>query len=337
MEHRLFRNRGAGRFEDVTRSAGIAGHEGRGLAVVCGDYDQDGDTDILVANDETRNFLWVNNGKGRLEERAAVFNFAYNERGVATAGMGLDLADVDGNGTLDVIESDFQGQRKTLYVNDAQGFFTPNAGNKGLGDMPVHRLGFGIGFFDYDLDGWPDIFIANGHVNEDLERDDPRASYEQTAQLFHNQGDGRYADASDRLGEYGRLPRVGRGTAFGDYDNDGDTDLLVTNNGQPAALLRNENPRGSHWIGVRCVGKQANRSGLGVRISLDAGGRRQIDETRAASSYLSSSDPRVVFGLGGADRVERVTLHWPDGTTQELQDPPVDRYLTVTQGESSFR
>jgi hypothetical protein len=332
-EHRLFRNLGGLRFQDVTRSAGIAGKLGRGLAVVCGDYDQDGDTDILVANDETPNFLWQNDGHGRFAERALVANFAYNEEGVATAGMGLDLADADGDGSFDVIESDFQNARKTLYVNDGHGFFNPNEQNKGLGDMPLQRLGFGIGFVDCDLNGHPDVFIANGHVREEGDPTDPNGPLAQTAQLFRNLGGGRYADESSRLGAYSRTRYVGRGAAFGDLDNDGLPDIVACHNGAAPVLLRNTLPRQSHWLGLKCVGTKSNRSGLGVVVRLEVGKSVRIDETRAASSYLSSSDPRLLFGLGREGRVRRVTLRWPSGAVQQIDDPPVDRYLTVVEGQ----
>ena len=334
MEHRFFHNLGGGRFTDATKASGVAGHIGRGLAVVCADFDMDGDTDIFVANDESPNFLWQNDGHGKFQEVAMARGFALNELGRSTAGMGLDVADADGNGSDDLIESDFQFMKKTLYVNDGHGFFTPNGGNKGLREMPKNRLGFGIGFLDYDLDGWPDIFIANGHVSDTM--DDPSAPFYQTAQLFHNDGEANYSDASAQLGEYGHTPYLGRGVAFGDYDNDGDTDLVIVNNGGPAVLLRNENPHQNHWIGVRCVGTRNNRSGLGARITVEAGGRSQSRETRTANSYLSSSDPRVLLGLGVAARVEKLTVRWPGGQTQEFVNPPVDRYLTVTEGKATL-
>lgn len=337
VEHLLFRNLGGARFKNVTEQAGIAGRTGRGLAVVSGDYDQDGDPDLFVANDETPNFLWRNEGRGRFVEVAASVGFAYNDRGMATAGMGLDLADADGNGAYDIVESDFQGQRKTLYVNDGLGFFTPNGDARGPGDFTLDRLGFGIGFLDFDLDGWADLFIANGHVIDDIEEFQPGVAYEQTAQLFRNTGGGRFVDVSSQLGAYGELRRVGRGAAFGDFDNDGDPDILVTNNHQEPALLRNEGPHRNRWIGIRCVGKQSNRSGIGVRITLEAGGRTWVDETRAASSYLSSSDPRLLFGLGDAPCVDRLTVTWPGGETQQFRKIAAGRYITIHQGERELR
>jgi hypothetical protein len=331
LEHRLYHNEGGARFRDVTRAAGIGGLRARGLAVTVADYDRDGDPDLFVANDEHPNFLWQNLGNGRFREVAGLSGFAYNDAGLATAGMGLDVADVDGDGFDDLIESDFQGQRKTLYVGSATGFFTPNAGTKGLGEMPVDRLGFGIGFLDYDLDTWPDVFIANGHVNDDFERATPPIPFAQTAQLFRNTGGGVFDDASAQLGEFAAVRRVGRGVAFGDYDNDGDPDILMSSNDGPVALLRNENAHGNHWLGVRCVGSRSNRSGLGVRITLTSGGRTQTRETRTASSYLSSSDPRLLFGLGAAQRVDRLEARWPSGKVQELQNLEADRYLELRE------
>lgn len=334
LEHRYYRNAGGGRFVDATRTSGIGGHLGRGLAVVCDDYDRDGKPDLFVANDETPNFLWKGLGNGRFEEVAAASGFAYNESGVATAGMGLDVADVDGDGDDDVIESDFQGQRKTLYVGSSQGFFTPNGENKGLGDMPRSRLGFGIGFLDFDLDTWPDVFIANGHVNE---MNDPENPYFQTAQLFRNSGQGVYADASEALGEYGRTPYLGRGVAFGDFDNDGDPDILVGNNGGPVVLLRNDLTHRNHWLGIRCIGKRSNRSAFGARVTVTVQGRKQCLEVRSARSYLSSSDPRLQFGLGSASGIEHLTVEWPGGAKQEWGAQSGDRYLTITEGETSLR
>lgn len=335
MRHVLFHNLGHGKFADVSQASGIAGKKGRGLAVVCGDWDRDGRPDLFVANDEMPNFLWHNLGNGRFEDVAVRAGFAFTERGIAPAGMGLDIADADGDGNDDVIESDFQNVRKTLYLGDGQGFFVPNSGNKGLGDMTLHRLGFGIGFLDYDLDGWPDIFIANGHVSDDVAGDDPTATMAQTAQLFHNQGKAVYADASADLGGYATTPRVGRGVAFGDFDNDGDIDILVGNNGQEPVLLRNDNPHVNHWLGVRCVGVRSNHSGLGARVMVEAAGLRQSLQTRTARSYLSSSDPRVLFGLGAAKQVDRLLIHWPSGGDQEFTHLPADRYLTITEGAAT--
>ena len=338
LEHRLYRSAGvrggAPRFEDITRKAGIAGHIARGLAIVAGDYDQDGDQDLFVADDETPNFLWNNPGKGRFEDRGVLAGFALNEEGRATAGMGLDLADVDGNGWDDVIESDFHGQRKTLYVADGSGLFTPNAGNKGLGEMPINRLGFGIGFLDFDLDGWLDVFIANGHVNDDMEKAVPPVPYKQTAQLFRNSGGGMFTDATAQLGSYGATPHLGRGTAFGDIDNDGDVDLVVANNGEEPVLLRNDRPAGNHWIGVRFIGKESNRLGIGARVILEAGGRSQTREARTSYSYLSSCDPRLVFGLGGEATVGKLTVVWPSGTRQSFESVRADRYIEITEGQS---
>ena len=337
MQHLLYHNLGHGKFADVSRASGIGGKKGRGLAVTWGDYDRDGRPDLFVANDEMPNMLWHNVGGGKFVDVALAVGFAYTEKGIAPAGMGLDIADADGNGYDDVIESDFQNVRKTLYLNDGQGFFVPNAGNKGLGDMTLHRLGFGIGFLDYDLDGWPDIFVANGHVTDDLAVQDPSATLAQTAQLFHNAGHAVYTDASAALGTYGTAAHVGRGVAFGDFDNDGDTDILIANNGQAPVLLRNDQPHRNHWFGVRCIGVKSNRSGLGVRVTIQAGGRTQSLETRTARSYLSSSDPRVLFGLGAAARLDHVSLRWPSGAVQEFTDLPVDRYVMVTEGNATPR
>jgi hypothetical protein len=327
----LYRNNGDGTFTDVSRKSGIASKQGRSLAVVCGDVDDDGFVDIIVANDENPTFLWRNNGDGTFTEKAAEAGIAYNGSGQTIAGMGLDLVDMDGDGQPDLYESAFQGEEKVLFHRQAPGFFTDRTNAFGLGDPSRPFLTFGVGFFDYDLDGWPDLALANGHVIDDVHQFNKNILYEQTPLLFRNEGGKRFTDRTPDLGAYGKALRVGRGIAFADFDNDGDVDLLFTNNHQEPALLRNENPLRRHWLTVRCVSKHGGRDALGATVTVEAGGMRQMREVRGAYSYLCSNDPRVNFGLGETTRVDLVTVRWPGGKAQTYRNVPADRVLTAVE------
>src|SRR5262249_24262747 len=238
----LYHNNGNGTFTDVSRKSGIASKRGRSLAVVCGDVNDDGLTDIIVANDENPNFLWRNNGNGTFTEAAAEAGVADGQRGATIAGMGLDLVDVDRDGQPDLYESAFQGEEKVLFHRQGPGFFTDRTNAFGIGAVSRSYLSFGVAFLDYDLDGWPDIVVANGHVIDDVHQFNRTILYEQTPLLFHNEGGQRFTDRTPDLGSYAKAFRVGRGVALADFDNDGDVDLLFTNNHQQPALLRNDNP-----------------------------------------------------------------------------------------------
>jgi hypothetical protein len=326
---RVYRNDGRGVFTDVSRAAGIAGKRGRGLAVICGDVDGDGWCDVIVANDENPNFLWRNNGDGTFTEAAAECGIAYDQRGETIAGMGLDLGDVDGDGLLDLYESGFQSEPNILFRQEAPGFFVDRSGASGIGDFTRGYLSFGLGFLDYNRDGWPDLFVTNGHVIDDVTTFNPDIPYEQRPTLFRNAG-GRFEDATAALGTYGEGRYVGRGAAFADYDNDGDVDILVTHNHQRAALLRCESPRRRHWIAVTVAGPPGNPAAFGARVTLEVGGRKLVRDVRAAYSYLCSNDPRLRFGLGDAARVDRLTVNWPGGRSRTMRNVPADIFLTVT-------
>jgi hypothetical protein len=330
----LYHNNRNGTFTDVSRKSGIAAKRGRSLAVVCGDVNDDGLTDIIVANDENPNFLWRNNGNGSFTEAAAEAGIAYDLRGQTIAGMGLDLVDFDRDGQADLYESSFQGEEKVLFHRQASGFFTDRTNAFGIGEPSRPYLSFGVGFVDYDLDGWPDLVLANGHVIDDVHQFNRTILYEQTPLLFHNESGKRFTDRTPDLGSYAKAPRVGRGIALGDIDNDGDVDLLFTNNHQQPALLRNENPRRRHWLTVRCVSKHGGRDALGATVTVEAGGVRQVREVRAAYSYLCSNDPRVNFGLGESARVDRLTVRWPGGTVQEFRNVPADQIYSAVEGEA---
>lgn len=332
--NRLFHNKGAGVFEDVTVSAGIAEEFGHGLGIVTADFDRDGWIDIYVANDGDPNQLWINQRNGTFKNEALAAGAAVNRDGKAEAGMGVDAGDVDGNGTDDIFVTHLMDETNTLYSNLDQLLFEDRTREAGLG-MPGRRFtGFGTFFFDYDNDGWLDLFVTNGAVQllpELVRKGDP-LPLDQPSQLFHNEGNGRFIEVSDPVLQ--RL-EVGRGAAFGDIDNDGDTDVLVTNNNGPAELLINHAGDRNHWLGLRLVGRNG-RDMLGARVEVVIKkGNVLWRRARTDGSYLTANDPRVLVGLGSASRVEVVRVHWPDGSVEEWKEVPVDRYTILKQGTQS--
>ena len=328
--NRLFHNKGNGVFEDVTVSARVDKEFGHALGIVTADFNDDGWPDIYVANDGDPNQLWINQKDGTFVNDALLAGAAVNRNGQAEAGMGVDAGDVDGNGTEDIFVTHLMDETNTLYVNMGQALFEDRTRESGLG-MPGRRFtGFGTLLFDYDNDGWLDLFIANGAVQllPDLVREKNPFPLGQPNQLFHNGGKGSFVEVN--APEFSQV-EVSRGVAAGDVDNDGDTDLLVTNNNGPARLFLNEVGNRSHWIGLRLVGKNG-RDMLGAQVEIVTGAnavlRRRV---RTDGSYLSGNDPRVLVGLGQATKVKAVRVRWPDGTIEEWKDLAVDRYVTLTK------
>ena len=320
--NRLLHNKGNGVFEDVTVAAGVSKEFGHGLGIVTADFNDDGWIDIYVANDGDPNQLWINQKNGTFVNDALLAGAAVNRNGQAEAGMGVDAGDVDGNGTEDIFVTHLMDETNTLFVNLGQGLFEDRTREAGLG-MPGRRFtGFGTLLFDYDNDGWLDLFIANGAVQLPLG---------QPNQLFRNTGKGSFVETIAEAGPEFPLLEVSRGVAAGDIDNDGDTDLLVTNNNGPARLLLNQVGNRNHWIGLRLVGR-SGRDMLGAQVEIVTPTndvlRRRV---RTDGSYLSGNDPRVLVGLGQATKVKVVRVRWPDGTKDEWKDQPVDRYLTLKQ------
>jgi len=335
MPSRLYRNNGKGTFADVSKASGIASKRGRSLAVTVGDVDDDGWPDVLVANDENPNFLWSNNRDGTFREAGAEMGLAYDQRGETIAGMGLDFGDADRDGQLDVYESGFQSEQNILFHREAPGLFVDRTNAFGIGEISRSYLSFGLGFFDYDLDGWSDLFVANGHVIDNIQEVNAEILYEQNPLLLRNTGGSGFELATPALGAYGKQFRVGRGVAFADFDNDGDTDLIITNNHQQPVLLRNDAPRSNHWITVRCVRSDGKREALGARITVEAGGTRWVDEVRAGFSYLCSNDPRVNVGLGAASRIDKITVQWPGGGKEEFTGVTPDKQVTLVEGQGT--
>ena len=329
--NRLFHNKGNGVFEDVTAAAKVDKEFGHGLGVVTADFNDDGWLDIYVANDGDPNQLWINQKNGTFVNEALLAGAAINRNGQAEAGMGVDAGDFDGNGTDDVFITHLMDETNTLYVNMGQALFEDRTREAGLG-MPGRRFtGFGTLFFDYDNDGWLDLFVANGAVQllPDLARRKDPFPLGQPNQLFRNTGKGSFVEIVDNTGAELQLLEVSRGTAFGDVDNDGDTDVLVTNNNGPARMFLNDVGNKNHWLGLRLVGKTGGDV-LGARVEIfvtkDHVLRRR---TRTDGSYLSANDPRVLVGLGQATRIQSVRVRWPDAAVDEWRDLPVGKYTTL--------
>ena len=329
--NRLFHNKGNGTFEDVTISAGVDKEFGHGLGIVTADFNNDGWIDVYVVNDGDHNQLWINQKDGTFINDALLAGAAVNRNGQAEAGMGVDAGDFDGNGTEDIFVTHLMDETNTLYVNLGQALFEDRTREAGLG-MPGRRFtGFGTRFFDYDNDGWLDLLVANGAVQllPDLVREKHPFPLGQPNQLFHNTGKGSFVEVVDQIGSELQLLEVSRGAAFGDIDNDGDTDFLITNNNGPARLFLNQVGNRNHWLGVRLVGK-TGRDMLGTQVDIVVSGNIVLHRrVRTDGSYLSANDPRVLVGLGQATRVQAVKVRWPDGTIEEWKDLPIDNYTTL--------
>jgi hypothetical protein len=332
---RLYHNEGGGRFRDVTRAAGIYNVRSKALGVVLCDFDQDGWPDLVVANDTEPNFLFHNQGNGTFKEVALEIGIAMSEMGRAKAGMGIDVGDEQNNGQDSIVITNFAGEQLTLYRRDLSGHYLDMAARSGIGTASQLYLGFGVFFFDYDGDGWQDIFVANGHIQDDAAIRQTGVAYEEPSLLLRNTGQGSYQDVTAFSGPALMERVVGRGAAWGDYDNDGDPDILITANNSPARLLRNENRTGNHWLRLQLIGKQSNRSAIGTRVRVRVGDRALTQTIKGASSYLSQSDHRLLFGLGRARQVDAVEIQWPGGLVETLGPVAVNRSLTIREGESA--
>ena len=330
----LYRNEGDGTFADITTAAGLGSTEGKELGVVFGDVDLDGDPDLYLANDKTLNFLYLNDGTGLFADEALLAGVAYNEDGDVEAGMGVDMGDYDNDGDPDLFVTNFQWETNTLYKNLGDGTFVDETFLAGLGKGSIAYLSWGTRFFDVDNDGDRDLFIANGHLESDVEQYE-NATFPQRNQLFLNVGDGRFEEYAEDGGALS-LKRVSRGAAFGDYDDDGDIDVLVANVAAAPTLMRNDGASG-HWVRLRLAGRDSNRAGIGTRVEVTSGGQVQTDEVRSGASYLSQSDVRLHFGLGTATSIERVVVYWPSGRVEEYADLGIDRDHLLVEGKGKAR
>jgi hypothetical protein len=331
----LYRNRDGVRFEDVSQAAGITAAKGTyGLGVSTLDFDDDGRTDLYVANDSSPSTLYRNKGDGTFEDVAIAAGCAFSLDGKNQAGMGVAVGDYDRNGTLDLFKTNFAGDTSTVYANSGKGYCEDRTFEVGAG-VNTRWLGWGVGFLDLDLDGWLDVFLANGHVYPEAWQIPGEASYRQRKVVYWNRAGTRFEDVTERLGEPVTTPEAARGAAFGDFDEDGDVDVLVNNVNDAPDLYRLESPPGRHWLKLRLVGTRSNRSAIGARVRASAGGALLEDEVRGGGSYNSQNDLRLTFGLGGATRVESVLVRWPSGLVESWAGLAADRLATLTEGEGT--
>ena len=329
----LFRNRGDGTFENVTRKAGLFDTSSKGLGVAMLDYDGDGRMDLFVANDTEPNRLYRSRGNGTFEDVAVGAGVAFSDAGVARAGMGVDASDYDGSGRPSLIIGNFSNQMMALYHNEGKGLFIDDAPRGAIGRSSLLALTFGCFFFDYDLDGLPDIFAANGHVSDDIERVQSRVTYAQRPHLFRNLGKKQFEDARPQAGPALQQPLVARGAAYGDYDNDGDLDVLITVNNGPARLFRNDGGSGNRMLRVRTVGTASNRDGIGARVEVSVRDGSKIWQiVKTGSSYASQSELPLTFGLGQAAGVDAIRVTWPSGKVETTGPLQANQTVTIKEG-----
>ena len=334
----LYHNNGDGTFTDVTEAAGIKNAQGTyGLGVLTGDFDNDGWPDIYVANDSTPSALFQNKRNGKFEDIAVDAGCALSPDGKPQAGMGVSAADYDLDGNLDIVKTNFAGDTPSLYHGIGKGNFEDNTFLGGLG-AHTQYLGWGVGFLDFDNDGWPDILICNGHVYPEVEQLKTEASYAQRKLMYKNLRNGKFEDISDKVGSGISTPVAARGAAFGDFDNDGDIDVVVNTVNGPPQLLRCDSTLGHNWINIKTIGTKSNRSGIGTRIRCtthppdEPKPHVQIDEVRSGGGYISQNDLRVHFGIGKATKVDLVELFWPSGQVDTLKDLKPNQFYTVKEG-----
>jgi hypothetical protein len=327
----LYRNNGGGSFSDVTTSAGIIDPGYYGFGVLFTDVDDDGWPDIYVANDSVPNLLFRNRRNGTFVEDGLAAGVALSGDGRPQAGMGVDAGDYNGDGLQDLVVTNFSHDHNTLYENSPGGVFTDRSYAVGVAATAGPYLGWGVKLMDVDNDGRLDLFVANGHVYPEVDRHGLGTRYLQRKQLFLNEGR-RFRHVSEQVGGGLLLERSSRGAAFGDYDNDGDVDALIVNMNDRPTLLRNDTPQGNHWVTITVVGSKSNRDGIGARLRVDAGGRRQTVEVRGDGSYLSYSDTRAHVGLGTATRVNRLEIRWPSGLVESLSNLAADRFYVAREG-----
>ena len=333
---RLWHNRGDGTFEDATKKAGLNDPTAKTLGIAVLDYDDDGWPDLLFSNDTQPNKLYRNNGNGTFTEKAVQAGVAFSEDGVARAGMGVDAADYDRSGAPSLLITNFSNQMISLYHNEGRGLFVDEAPRSEIGRDTLLTLGFGCFFFDYDLDGWPDIFIANGHIDRDIQRVQPNVKYAMPPHVFRNMGKGNFEETTKSLGSAFDSPRVGRGAAYGDINNDGRLDLLLSTNGGRAYLFENDatgEAAQQKSLRIKLVGTKSNRDGLGSTVKLTAGGETQSKMLRSGSSYLSASELVLTFGLARHEQADAIEIHWPSGQLEKLSNVAAGETIIVTEGK----
>jgi enediyne biosynthesis protein E4 len=349
----LYRNRGDGTFEDVSEKSGVANQPrgvrtllsvtqswrpigSYGFTVVAADFDNDGWPDIYVACDTAPSRLYHNNHDGTFTEMGIEAGCAFNEDGQGQAGMGVAVGDYDDDGWLDIVKTNFADETTNLYRNNGNGTFHDVVFQAGLG-MNTKYLGWGVGLEDFDNDGWKDIFIANGHVFPEVSQRKLHVTYKERKIVYRNLGNGRFGDVTAKCGSSVMEPRPSRGCAFGDFDNDGDVDVLVNNINEPPSLLRNDGGNRNNWVKIKCIGTRSNRSAIGTRVRVVTGQHSQIEEVMSGGSYVSQNDLRLHFGLGRAKKVDLIELRWPSGLKESFRDVTVNLLVVFHEGQGISR
>jgi hypothetical protein len=337
---RLYHNNGDGTFTDVTEKAGLLNNNGKSLAVVTVDLNNDGWPDIFIANDTQRNFLYINKGDGTFKDASYSSGAGFSEDGRPEAGMSADAADIANNDLFSLFVSHLDHELDRLYRNNGDGTFTDDTIASGIGQTNLLNSAFGARFFDFDNDGWRDLIVNNGHILDNIPIYHPEVTYEEQKKLYRNVGKGVFVDVTQSQGANFLAPRLGRGLAVGDYDNDGWQDFLVSNNGEDAQLFRNEGAslpatKDNHWIAIQLVGTKSNRDAIGAHLKLVAGDLTSYDQTKGGMSFCSAQDPRVFFGLGAHDHVDSLEIRWPSGLKETIANLPVNTFLRVEEGKGA--
>ena len=332
-QSKLYKNLGGGRFGDVTDKAGLGDRNSKSLGITIIDYNSDSYPDIFIANDTQPNKLYRNNKNGTFTEDGMAAGVSFGEDGVARGAMGADSGDYDRSGRPHLLVGNFSNQMLGLYHNEGKGLFVDEAPQSAVGRASLLMLAFGVFFFDYDFDGYLDILAANGHIEEEIGRVQPKVSYKEPPLLFHNLGKRKFENAGTRMGAEFNRPIVARGAAYADIDKDGDLDVLFTSNHGPAYLFRNDGGNKNKWLCVRTVGTKSNKNGIGAVLRLESASGKQWSTVRSGSSYCSQSDLAVTFGLGNDSQATALEIEWPSGQKQRLTNIAANQFITVEEGK----
>jgi enediyne biosynthesis protein E4 len=330
---KLYHNNHDGTFTDLSEASGVGKPESKGMGVILADFNNDGWPDIAIANDSWPNFLFINKHNGTFEDVSLISGLAASEDGRYEAGMGIDAADVDGDGWLDVYITHLDFELNRLYHNNRDGTFTDDTFNSGIGNKAILLSGVSMMFVDYDNDGWPDILQLNGAMLDNIQLYHGEVSYKEPMLMFRNLGAGKFEKISDSLGPDFVRPIAGRGLAVADYDNDGDIDIVTNNRGDDPSLLRNDGGNANHWLTVKLMGTRSNRDGIGSSLKLTAAeGYVHVEQAKGGMSYMSASDPRIHFGLGKRTKIDSLEITWPSGQLDRLTKVPIDQIVAIKEG-----
>jgi hypothetical protein len=328
----LFQNNGDGTFTDISEVSGITSKKGTGMGIVCADYDNDGDTDIIVGNDALANFVWQNDGKGSFKEVGLLTGLAYDRNGIGLGTMGVDCADLDNDGLPDFYMTSYEQQWTTHYHNDGDGFFTDITHISSAGEGTYHEVTWGLGMPDLNHDGFRDVFIACGHLQDNIHLWNDSKTFEAQNRVIMNLGNGKFRDVTLEAGS-GLNPKFSsRGAAFDDLDNDGDIDVVVLNTRQKPTLLRNDLSTNQHWVQINLKGTRSNKFGIGAKVKVHAGDQTFVDEVHSGRGYQSHYGTRLHFGLGSHQKINQIEVHWPGGKTETFQNIPSGQIIELTEG-----